>query len=395
MPATWGYRHSIIHGTMIYLDNAATSYPKPPVVAAAMADFLTTSAGNPGRSGHAVAVGAQREVFAVRRQLSALFGARNPERIVFTLNTTDALNMAMWGLLDAGDRVVTTTMEHNSVGRPLRALASRGVNLAFAPCAPDGSLDPDELARIVAAAPTRLVVMTHASNVSGTILPVREAAACAHEHGALILVDAAQTAGVLPIDVVGMGIDLLAFPGHKGLLGPTGTGGLYVAPHVSLRPLRQGGTGTQSENMEQPLELPECLEAGTVNTVGIAGLGAALRYLSERGIDDVRRHEALLTERLVAGLGDIPNLSIHGPAVASEPVAVVSITLPEWEPVDLAAILDSSFGIAVRAGLHCALLAHQTLGTYPGGTVRLSPGPFTTEEDIDAVLSALQALACA
>lgn len=380
---------------VIYLDNAATSFPKPASVAAAMTDFLTNSAGNPGRSGHALAVAAQHAVSDTRRLLAALFCAPDPSRIVFTLNTTDAINVALWGLLQPGERVVTTSMEHNSVARPLRGLGDRGVDVAVVQCAADGSLDPSDIERALKAAPTRLVAMTHASNVTGVIMPARECAELAHTHGALFLLDAAQTAGVLPIDVIEMGIDLLAFPGHKGLLGPTGTGGLYVSPQVQLRPMRQGGTGTRSEEERQPTELPEGLEAGTVNTVGIAGLGAAIRYLREYGVENAHQHEARLTERLLEGLRVIPGLRVYGPSDSSRQVATVSITMNDWEPVDLGAVLDSSFGIAVRPGLHCAPWAHRTIGTYPYGTVRLSPGLFSAESDVDSVVEALRSLAAA
>ncbi len=380
---------------MIYLDNAATSFPKPPQVSKAIVDLLAHRAGNPGRSGHVLAVAAQAAVADTRRLLASFFGAPDPSRVIFALNATDALNMALWGLLRPGDRVVTTSVEHNAVVRPLSALAERSVAVARVPCAPDCTLDVDDLARALEAAPTRLVAMTHASNVCGTILPVREAARLAHRHGAVFLLDAAQTAGVLPIDVVEMGIDLLAFPGHKGLLGPTGTGGLYVSPDVRLAPLRQGGTGTRSEEERQPEALPEALEAGTVNTVGIAGLGAALRVLQGRGLARVQAHEEALATRLLAGLGDIPGVRVHGTADPRRQVAVVSITVEGWEPVDLGAALDSAFGIAVRPGLHCAPVAHRTLGTFPRGTVRLSPGFSTTEDDIDQTLAALRGLASA
>lgn len=378
---------------MIYLDNAATSFPKPPAVAESIVDFLERSAGNPGRSGHALAVAAQTVVAATRSQLAALFGVPDPARIVFALNATDALNMALWGLLQPGDRVVTTSIEHNAVARPLHAMAERGIEVTRVACAPDGTLDLDDLDRALRSGPVRLVAMCHASNVVGTILPVREAVQRAHEHGALFLLDAAQTAGVLSIDAREMGLDLLAFPGHKALLGPTGTGGLYVAPGVRLSPLRQGGTGTRSEEERQPEELPAALEAGTVNTVGIAGLGAALRYLQQRGQQAIRAHEVALTTRLIEGLMDIPGLRIHGTGDAERQVATVSLSLESWEPVDVAAVLDSSFGIAVRSGLHCAPLAHRTLGTFPRGTVRLSAGCFTTDDDVDQALAALRKLA--
>ncbi len=378
---------------MIYLDNAATSFPKPPQVADAMTDCLARRAGNPGRSGHGLALAAQGVVAETRRLLASFFGAHDPSRLAFALNATDALNMALWGLLRPGDRVVTTSLEHNAVARPLSALAECGVAVARVPCAPDGTLDLGDLSRELEAAPTRLVAMTHASNVCGTILPVREAARLAHRHGASFLLDAGQTAGVVPIDVREMEIDLLAFPGHKGLLGPTGTGGLYVSPEVRLSPMRQGGTGTRSGEERQPKEMPEALESGTANTVGIAGLGAAVRVLKGWGLANVHAHEARLAARLLAGIEDIPGARVQGTADLRRQVAVVSFTVEGWEPVDLGAALDSSFGIAVRAGLHCAPLAHRTLGTYPRGTVRLSPGWFTTEGEVEQALAALRELA--
>ncbi len=380
---------------MIYIDNAATSFPKAPGVAEAMVRTLTDAGGNPGRSGHVLAVAAQGVVNETRRRLGALLGAPDPSRLVFTANATDALNQALFGLLRPGERVVTTSLEHNAMVRPLAALARRGVTVEQVACAPDGTVDLDDLVRALQARPTRLVAMLHASNVSGTILPVREAARLAHDHGALFLLDAAQTAGALPIDVRELGIDLLAVPGHKGLLGPSGTGALFVAAGVTLTPLRYGGTGIRSEDELMPKELPEGLEAGTLNTVGLAGLGAALRFLAERGVAAVRAHEVALTERLLAGLRDIRGLRVHGLANPARQVATVSISLPGWEPADLAAVLDGSFGIAVRAGLHCAPMAHRTLGTFPAGTVRLSSGCFTTSEDIDQVVKALEHLAAA
>jgi cysteine desulfurase family protein len=378
---------------VIYLDNAATSFPKAPGVAEAMVRALSEAGGNPGRSGHALAVAAQGVVNETRRRLAALLGAPDPSRVVFTASATDALNQALFGLLRPGERVVTTSMEHNAVVRPLAALAGRGVTVERVACAPDGSIDLDDLRRALQASPCRLVAMVHASNVAGTILPAREAARLAHDHGALFLLDAAQTAGVLPIDVRDMGVDLLALPGHKGLLGPPGTGALYVGTGVSLAPLRYGGTGIRSEEERMPEELPEGLEAGTPNTVGLAGLGAALRFLSERGVAAVRAHELALTGRLLAGLREVPGVRVHGVGDPARQVATVSVSLQGWEPVDLAAVLDSAFGVAVRAGLHCAPVAHRTLGTFPGGTVRLSAGCFTTADEIDQAVSALGQLA--
>jgi cysteine desulfurase family protein len=340
-----------------------------------------------------MAVAAQGEVVDTRRRLAALLGAPDPARIVFTASTTDALNQALFGLLRPGERVITSRMEHNALARPLAELAGRGVLVESVAAASDGSIDLDDLERTLKTSPTRLVAMAHASNVTGGILPAREVAQLAHAHGALFLLDAAQTAGALPINVTELGIDLLALPGHKGLLGPPGTGALYVAAGINLTPMRFGGTGLRSEDEQMPGELPERLEAGTLNTVGLAGLGAALRYLAERGVAAVRAHEMALTGHLLAGLQSIPGLNIHGIADPARQVATVSISLQGWEPADLAAVLDSSFGIAVRAGLHCAPTAHRTLGTYPSGTVRLSAGCFNTEDDIGQAVAALEQLA--
>jgi cysteine desulfurase / selenocysteine lyase len=380
---------------LIYLDNAATSFPKPAAVGERMAAFLGTEAGNPGRSGHRLAVAAASVVSDTRRRAARLLGARNADQIVFTAGATDALNTALWGFLRPGDRVVTTTMEHNSVARPLRALEDVGVVIVRVACAPDGSLDPADVERALREAPTRLVAILHASNVTGTLLPVADVVGMAHAVGSAVLIDAAQTAGAIPIDVMALGVDLLAAPGHKGLLGPTGTGVLYVAPGVSLRPLRQGGTGTRSEDERQPEEMPDGLEAGTVNTVGIAGLGAALGVIADRGVPAIRAHEVELTERLLAGLGEIRGVTCYGPRDSAERVGVVSINVAGWEPVDLAAALDSSFGIAVRPGLHCAPAAHRTIGTFPRGTLRLSPGPFTAPSEIDRAVEAIGLVAAA
>jgi cysteine desulfurase family protein len=377
---------------MIYLDHAATSFPKPPGVAEAMAAFLATAAGNPGRSGHALSRAAHTTVEATRRRLAGLIGAADPARVVFTLNATDAVNLALHGLLQPGDRVVSTGMEHNAVARPLTALAARGVDVVWTRCGPDGTLDLADLERALTAAPTRLVAMVHASNVCGSVLPIAGAAELAHRHGALILVDAAQTAGVLPLDVGALGLDLVAVAGHKSLGGPTGTGALYVAPEVALTPVRQGGTGAHSEDLEPPVDLPGAFEAGTLNTVGLAGLGAALTALEEAGVETIRAREAALTRRLVAGLAELPKVTLHGPGPDQDRVGVVSVTLAGWDPVDAGAALDAAFGIAVRPGLHCAPLAHRTLGTFPRGTIRLSLGATTTEDDIDQAIDALRQL---
>ncbi|MGQ9583792.1 MAG: aminotransferase class V-fold PLP-dependent enzyme [Anaerolineae bacterium] len=377
---------------MIYLDNAATSWPKAPGVAEAMARFLQEEAGNPGRSGHRLARAASARVQATRQALARLLGVSEPERVVFTLNATDALNLALKGLLRPGDRVITSRMEHNSMTRPLRALQAAGVEVVKVPCFSDGLVEAEAVAQALRR-PTRLLAITHASNVAGTIQPVAELARLAHEAGAWVLVDGAQTVGALPLQVEELGADLLAFSGHKGLLGPTGTGGLYVGPGIELRPVREGGTGTHSESDAQPEELPHRLESGTPNTVGLAGLGAALDYLERRGLEAIREHERRLVEVLRDGLGKIPGLTLYGPRDPRSQAGVVSFTLEGWSPTEVAAILDASFDVAVRPGLHCAPDAHRTLGTFPAGTVRLSPGPFNTVDEMDQVVGFVERIA--
>lgn len=377
---------------MIYLDNAATSWPKAPGVAEAMARFLQEEAGNPGRSGHRLARAASARVQATRQALARLLGVSEPERVVFTLNATDALNLALKGLLRPGDRVITSRMEHNSMTRPLRALQAAGVEVVKVSCFSDGLVEAEAVAQALRR-PTRLLAITHASNVAGTIQPVAELARLAHEAGAWVLVDGAQTVGALPLQVEELGADLLAFSGHKGLLGPTGTGGLYVGPGIELRPVREGGTGTHSESDAQPEELPHRLESGTPNTVGLAGLGAALDYLERRGLEAIREHERRLVEVLRDGLGKIPGLTLYGPRDPRSQAGVVSFTLEGWPPTEVAAILDASFDVAVRPGLHCAPDAHRTLGTFPAGTVRLSPGPFNTVDEMDQVVGFVERIA--
>ncbi len=376
---------------MRYFDNAATTFPKPESVYRVMDDFMRNSAGNPGRGAHRLSLAASEVVDDTRQLLAHLFHAPDANRVVFTANTTDALNLALYGSLQPGDHVVTTSMEHNALARPLYALSQQGVRVTYVRCEPDGSLDANRLLEAMRPE-TRLVAMVHASNVCGTILPVAEIGAAVRERGALLLVDSAQTVGVLPIDVQAMHIDLLAFPGHKGLYGPPGTGGLVVGERVRLRPVRQGGTGTRSEEQAQPTGLPEGLETGTLNSVGIAGLGAGVRFILEQGTDRICAHETAMVERLLAGLHSIPGCQIFGRPDSNNRVGVVSVRLEHWEPMDLGVALDQEFDIAVRTGLHCAPLAHQTLGTLPTGTVRLAPGYFTTTDDVDAVVAALRCL---
>jgi cysteine desulfurase/selenocysteine lyase len=369
---------------VIYLDNAATSWPKPPQVLEAMTDVLERAGGNPGRSGHLLSVKAARVMYDAREDIARFFNAPDPMRVIFTCGATHAINLVLRGLLKPGDHVVTSSMEHNAVMRPLRNLEREGVNLTIILCAPDGSLSVRDVADVVNHH-TRLVVLNHASNVVGTLLPVTEVAPIAHQAGALLLVDAAQTAGVFPIDIPAMGIDLLAFSGHKALQGPPGIGGLVIADTVDvsqIKPLVRGGTGSQSELEEQPDYLPDKFESGTPNIVGIAGLHAGLRWVMNRGVDEIRSHEKALIRTLTDGLSNIPEVKVYGTLDPDRSVAVLSFTVTGKRVSEVGLSLDEEHGLLCRVGLHCAPAAHKTIGTFPEGTVRLAPGVFTTIKDV-------------
>jgi cysteine desulfurase family protein len=375
---------------MTYLDNAATSFPKPETVYAALDRFARHSLANPGRSGHRMAQAAEHALADARHRLNRFFNGRSPERFAFTLNATDALNMAVKGVLRDGDHVVTSDLEHNSVSRPLVALAEAGrITLTRIPADAGGTLDPDAVKAALTPA-TRLVALTHASNVLGTVQPIAEIGRLVRERDALFLVDAAQTAGVVPVDVQAMCIDLLAFPGHKSLLGPTGTGGLYAGPRAPVRPWREGGTGGDSLTPTQPAEFPHLLEGGTPNVLGVAGLVAGLDFVEERGLEVIRKHEVELCDRLRAALLDLPGFEVFGHADPARRVGTLSFRCEALPAPDLGGILDSSFDIAVRPGLHCSPYIHKALGTAPDGLVRVSPGPFTTEAEIDQLIGALR-----
>lgn len=375
--------------SIVYLDNAATSFPKPESVYQALDRFARTALANPGRAGHKMALQAEQELDTGRHLLNQLFHGQGPERFVFTLNCTDALNMALKGVLRESDHVITSDLEHNSVSRPLRAMELAGViSVTRVSSGGDGLIDPDAVARAITGK-TRLIAMTHASNVLGTIQPVAEIGKIARQHDLLFLVDAAQTAGVVPIDVQALSIDLLAFPGHKGLFGPTGTGALYVGPRARLRPWREGGTGGDSSSPTQPSDLPYFLEGGTPNVLGVAGLNAGIRFVMERGPDELRRHEVALTDQLAEGLGEL-GCRVFGCQDAARRVGTLSFRTEMMAAGDLAAILDAEFQIAVRPGLHCAPYIHKAQGTFPDGTVRVSPGPFNTAADIQYLLDALK-----
>jgi cysteine desulfurase family protein len=374
---------------MIYLDNAATSFPKPECVYQTLDRFARQSLANPGRAGHKVALAAEHALDDARHLLNQLFHGEGPERFVFTLNCTDALNMAFKGVLAEGDHVITTDLEHNSVSRPLRKMELDGrITLTRLRADGGGTVDPDDFRKAVTPR-TRLVALTHASNVLGTVQPVAAVGRLARERELLFLVDAAQTAGVLPIDVRALHIDLLAFPGHKSLLGPTGTGALYVGPRATLRAWREGGTGGDSSSETQPAQLPYFLEGGTPNVLGVAGLAAGIRYVQEQGLDKIHAHEARLTERLWRRLDEIGAYEVFGHRDQARRVGTLSFRSEALAAAELGGILDQAFDIAVRPGLHCAPYIHRSLGTFPDGTVRVSPGPFSTDQDIDQLARAL------
>ncbi len=382
---------------LVYLDNAATSWPKPRAVEEAMVRCLREAGGNPGRSGHRLSIEAARVVFDAREAVARLIGAPDSRQVVFTGNATEALNLAVAGVLEPGAHVITTSMEHNSVARPLRYLESQGVGLSVIQTGPAGRVDPGAVARAMRPE-TRLVAMTHASNVIGTVQPVEEVARACRERGVLFLVDAAQTAGCYPIDVAAAGIDLLAFTGHKSLLGPPGTGGLYVREGVTLRPLERGGTGSRSELDMQPDFLPDQLESGTPNFVGLAGLGAGVGVVLEGGVEAIRGREEGLARKLRDGLRAIDGVTVYGPdddrhGRTVPEVGVVSFNLDGVEPSDVGYVLDSEYGVLCRVGLHCAPWAHRTIGTYPRGTVRLSLGFHSTAADVAHVLGAVGEMA--
>ena len=379
----------------LYLDNAATSWPKPPGVAQAMVHFLEEVGSNPGRSGHRLSIEAARIVYDAREAVADLFGAPDPLRVIFGLNITDGINLALHGLLKTGDHVITSSMEHNAVMRPLNDLSQQGVEFTQIACNSDGTLDPDQVEQAIQAN-TRLIVLNHASNVSGTILPVREVGQIARRHDLLFLLDTAQTAGVLPIDMKKDAIDLLAFTGHKSLYGPMGTGGLIVGQRVNpadLHPLRQGGTGSRSEQEVQPDFFPDRFESGTPNAVGLAGLMAALQWLTEQGIGAIRAHEEALCAELLAGLGKIPGVKIYGTQDAAKQTATVSFNIQGMEPSTVGLRLDEEFNILCRVGLHCAPSAHKTLGTFPEGCVRFGLGRFNKSEDVQDAVNAVSQLA--
>jgi cysteine desulfurase/selenocysteine lyase len=376
----------------IYLDNAATTFPKPDQVYQAMDHALRKIGVGPGRGGHSRGLEATRLVFSARETLSSFFGINDSSRLVFTHSTTEGLNLAVSGLLRPGDHVVTTTMEHNSLVRPLRRAMKGGVEVTWVSCDRSGFVDPGQIASVMRPE-TRMIALSHCSNVTGTVQPIARIGRLARERGVLFLLDAAQSAGIIPIDVEELNIDLLAAPGHKGLLGPQGTGLLYVADGVELSPLIVGGTGGYSAGAEQPDAMPERYESGTLNTPGIAGLKAGVEFIVSTGIEAIRKKESLLVSLLREGLQSVEGIILHVHANPERHCGPVSFNIEGLDPSEIGFILDREYDISVRVGLHCAPDAHKTIGTYPEGTVRVSPGFFNTENEIEIFLDAVRHIA--
>ena len=367
---------------MIYLDNAATTFPKPPEVIEAMQKLMTEYGANPGRSGHRLSKQCADIVFSCRENFAKLIGADNPEQIVFTKNATEALNLAIKGCVKAGDEIIISSMEHNSVLRSAISMENAGVSVKIAHADHTGKLSPEKVQSLFTPK-TRLLCVIHASNVVGTINPIDEICRIAHKHGVLTLVDCAQTGGILPIDA--KNVDLAAFAGHKGLFGPFGTGALYIREGISLSPLIEGGTGSMSESALMPLIMPDRFEAGTLNAVGIAGLNEGIKFVIREGVYE---KESELTKRLVENLSLIRGVKVLGTPKAG----AVGVLIKEHDCVDIASRLDTEYDIATRAGLHCAPLAHRTLGTISSGLLRFSASFFNSVEDIDSASYALNKL---
>jgi cysteine desulfurase / selenocysteine lyase len=373
---------------MIYFDNAATTYPKPEVVYKAVDNYLRGFCANPGRGGHKMSLQSGRVILEARELLAELFNSDSPERIILTHNATEALNLALKGFLKKGSHVITTSMEHNSVLRPLKALEQLGIETTIVQCNEHGEIDIRDIEKEIRKE-TVLVAVTHASNIVGTIIPVEEIGKLAKGYKLEYLVDASQTAGVCEVDVAKMNISMLAFTGHKGLMGPQGTGGLYIRKGLELNPLKEGGTGSKSESLYQPDLLPDRYESGTHNTPGIAGLCAGLSFIKSKGITNIRKHEQELTRYFLDGLEKLKNVKVYGTKDINKQVAVVSINIRDIGSSEISYILDQTFDIATRSGLHCAPIAHKTLGTLEQGTVRFSFGYFNTKEQIEASVAAI------
>lgn len=376
---------------MIYMDNAATTLRKPVQVKEAVLAALDTM-GNAGRGASDPALDASRVIYGTREKLAGLFHAESPFRIVFTANSTESLNIAIKGLCDPGDHVITTVQEHNSVLRPLYECRERGTALTILGCDEKGNISYKEMERAVRPE-TKMIVCTHASNLTGNMIDLERVHAIAKRHGLLFIVDASQTAGVWEIDVQKLGIDVLCFTGHKGLLGPQGTGGMYVRSGVEIRPLLSGGSGIDTYNTHHPAQMPTALEAGTLNGHGIAGLGAAVSYITETGPDTIRERELALMQRFYLGISGIPGVKVYGDFSMKDRAAIVSFNIGDYDSSEVSDELNVRYGIVTRPGAHCAPLMHQALGTVDQGAVRFSFSHFNTEEEVDAAVRAVKELA--
>lgn len=374
---------------MYYFDNAATSFPKPDVVYDRMNEAMREYGANPGRSGHSLALRSARGIFSTRKSLAQIFGVVDPMDIAFVFNCTEALNIGINGFLKPGDHVVTTSMEHNSVLRPIKILEKHGVEHTIVWADSCGRITPDQILSAIRKN-TALIVTTHVSNLLGTIMPIREIGAIARSKGIKYMVDGAQSAGVLEIDVEKDNIDILAFPGHKGLLGPQGTGGIYIRKGIEIEPIVYGGTGSASYSTIQPDVMPDKFESGTPNTPGIIALGAGLEYIKERSMSSIREYEEELMVHFISEVSKIEGIKLYGPGNPEEQTGVVALNVREIDSSQTAFILNEEYGIMVRPGLHCAPLAHETLGTTSQGAIRFSFGIFNNHEEIEFAVKALK-----
>lgn len=378
---------------IIYLDNGATSYPKPEEVYQFMDYFYRNYGVNPGRSGYDLCLEAGEMVENTRRMLTEFFNGDDPNRLCFAYNSTDALNLAIFGLLEPGDHAITTTLEHNSVLRPLYHLSLDGVEVDYVPFNKDGFVEPDEIKRKFKKN-TKVVVVNHASNVIGTVQPIKEIGRLCHEKGITFVIDASQSAGKVPIDMKDMNIDVVCFTGHKSLLGPTGIGGLCVGENVNIKIKRAGGTGVRSAQRTHLEEYPYRLEYGTPNVLGIAGLHAGLKWIQEKGLENIHHHEMRLTEMLVNGLRQIDGVILYCQEDLRNHISVIAFNIEGMEAQDVGIMLDADYNIACRTGLHCAPLVHEQLGTDKiKGAVRFGIGPFNTEEHIKTAIEAVREIA--
>ena len=376
---------------LIYLDNAATTLHKPPQVAEAVKEAILT-AGNAARGAHGASMQASRTVFETRQKLARLLGCPQADHVVFTANSTMALNIAIQGILSPEDHAISTDLEHNSVLRPLYAMQEQGMGLDFVRADQQGNIRYEDFAPLFRSN-TKAVVCTHASNLTGNMLDIARIAEIAHAHGALLIVDASQTAGTVPIDMTALGVDVLCFTGHKGLMGPQGTGGLCIRPGVDIRPLLRGGSGIHSFDRHQPEAYPTRLEAGTLNSHGIAGLDAAADYLLEVGVEAIHQKEQSLMRRFYKGVRHIDGVTVYGDFSPSQRAAIVALNIRDYDSAEIADVLSADYGIATRPGAHCAPRMHEALGTVQQGAVRFSFSAFNTEEEIDAAIAAVAELA--